>query len=77
MIIPPVLCDHDRDAILTALATLNPAALRRNIGDLQNRLVYLARQRGPIPNRPKRHRIYDSRRKLDRPPPAKSTGILR
>lgn len=64
-----VLCDADRDAIVAALSALNPAALRRNIGDLQNRLVYLARQRGPVPHRPKRHRVYDSRRKLD-PPPA-------
>lgn len=66
---PDVLCDHDRNAIVSTLATLNPAALRRNIGDLQNRLVYLARQRGPVPHRPKRHRVYDSRRKLDGLPP--------
>ena len=49
---PDVLCDQDRAAILTALSTLNPAGLRRNIGDLQNRLGYLARQRGPVPHRP-------------------------
>ncbi len=65
---PEALCDADRDAITAALATVNPAGLRRNIGDLQNRLVYLARQRGPVANRPKRHHVYDSRRKLDTPP---------
>lgn len=68
-----VLCDQDRAAIESALATLNPAALRRTIGDLQNRLVYLARQRGPVPQRPKRHRIYDSRRKLDGLPPKRAS----
>lgn len=69
-----VLCNQDRDAIESALATLNPAALRRTIGDLQNRLVYLAKQRGPVPNRPKRHRVYDSRRKLDGLPPKRASS---
>jgi transposase InsO family protein len=64
-----VLCDPDRVAILTALDTVNPAALRRSIGDLQNRLVHLANQRGPVPNRSKRYHIYESRRKIDPPPP--------
>ena len=38
---PEVLCDTDRDAVLAALHTVNPAPLRRTIGDLQNRLVHL------------------------------------
>ena len=65
-----------RSAILTALDTLNPAGLRRAIGDLQNRLVYLAKQRGPVPNRPKRHRVYDSRPQT-RPATTSQTGIFR
>lgn len=68
---PDALCDADRNAILTALDAINPARLRRNIGDLQNRLVHLAKQRGPVPNRPKRQRIYESRRKITPPPPPK------
>jgi hypothetical protein len=68
---PDVLCDADRDAILAALDTVNPAQLRRTIGDLQNRLVHLAKQRGPVPNRPRRYHVYDSRRKLDQLPPKK------
>ena len=64
---PDVLRDTDRDAILTALDTVNPAQLRRDIGDLQNRLVYLAKQRGPVPNRPRRYHVYDSGRKIDPP----------
>ena len=68
---PDVLCDADRTAILTALDTINPAQLRRIIGDLQNRLVHLATQRGPVPNRPRRYHVYDSRRKLD-PLPTKN-----
>lgn len=66
---PEALCDADRTAICTAIDTVNPAQLRRIIGDLQNRLVYLAKQRGPVPNRPRRYHVYDSRRKID-PPPA-------
>ena len=68
---PDVLCDADRKAITTALDTVNPAQLRRTIGDLQNRLVHLAKQRGPVPNRPRRYHVYDSRRKLDPLPPKK------
>jgi transposase InsO family protein len=68
---PDVLCDADRKTILSALDTVNPAQLRRDIGDLQNRLVHLAKQRGPVPNRPRRYHIYDSRRKVDPPPPQK------
>lgn len=68
---PEVLCDVDRGAILADLDTVNPAQLRRLIGDLQNRLVYLAKQRGPVPNRPRRHYVYDSQRKLDQLPPKK------
>ena len=49
---PDALCPQDRAAILTALDTINPAGLRRAIGDLQNRLVYLAKQRGPSPTGP-------------------------
>jgi hypothetical protein len=60
---PDVLCPQDHDAICAALETVNPAQLRREIGDLQNRLVHLAKQRGPVPNRPKRYRVYESRRK--------------
>jgi hypothetical protein len=66
---PDVLCDTDRTVIYTALDTINPAHLRHLIGDLQNRLVYLARQRGPIPNRPRRYHVYDSRQKIDPLPP--------
>ena len=62
-----------RSAILTALDTLNPAGLRRAIGD---RLVYLAKQRGPVPNRPKRHRVYDSRPQT-RPATTSQAGIFR
>ena len=68
---PEVLCDVDCGAILADLDTVNPAQLRRLIGDLQNRLVYLAKQRGPVPNRPRRHHVYDSQRKLDQLPPKK------
>ena len=64
---PDVLCDADRNAIVSALDTVNPAQLRRDIGDLQNRLVYLAKQRGPVPNRPRRYHVYDSGRKIDPP----------
>jgi transposase InsO family protein len=68
---PDVLCDADRNAIVSALDTVNPAQLRRDIGDLQNRLVYLAKQRGPVPNRPRRYHVYDSGRKIDPLPPKK------
>jgi hypothetical protein len=68
---PEVLCDVDRGAILADLDTVNPAQLRRLIGDLQNRLVYLAKQRGPVPNRPRRYHVYDSQRKLDQLAPKK------
>jgi Integrase core domain len=67
---PDVVCDADRTALRTALDTVNPAKLRRVIGDLQNRLVHLANQRGPVPNRPRRYHVYDSRRKIN-PPPSK------
>lgn len=66
---PDVLCDADRDAIVSALHSVNPAQLRHTIADLQNRLVHLAKQRGPVPNRPRRYHVYDSRRKLDPLPP--------
>jgi hypothetical protein len=66
---PDVLCDADRGVLLTALDTVNPAQLRRTIGDLQNRLVHLAKQRGAVPNRPRRYHVYDSGRKLDPLPP--------
>jgi hypothetical protein len=49
----------------------NPAHLRRIIGDLQNRLVHLAKQRSPGP---RRYHVYSGRRKLD-PAPTK-TGHL-
>ena len=68
---PDVLSTPDQAAIVSALDTVNPAHLRRTIADLQNRLVHRAKQRGPVPNRPKRHRVYDSRRKINPPPPPK------
>lgn len=68
---PDVLCDADRTSIVSALDTVNPAQLRRTIGDLQNRLVHLAKQRGPVPHRPRRYHVYDSGRKLDQLPPKK------
>ena len=68
---PDVLSDADREAIVSALDTVNPAQLRRTIGDLQNRLLHLAKQRGPVPNRPRRYHVYDSRRKLAPLPPKK------
>jgi transposase InsO family protein len=71
---PDVLCNADRTAILAALDTVNPAALRRTIGDLQNRLVHLAKQRGPVPNRPRRYHVYDSRRKVDSPPTKRASS---
>lgn len=45
---PPPMHHQDRDAIFAALETVNPDQLRRNIGDLQNRWVHLAKQRGPV-----------------------------
>lgn len=39
---------QDSDAIFAALETVDPNQLRRNIGDLQSRLVHLAKQRGPV-----------------------------
>jgi hypothetical protein len=71
---PDVLCAADRTAICTALDTVNPAQLRRTIGDLQNRLVHLAKQRGPVPHRPRRYHVYDSRRKLDTPPNSRASS---
>jgi hypothetical protein len=67
---PRVLCDADRNNIVSALDNVNVARLRRTIGDLRNRLVHLAKQRGPVPNQP-HHHIYGSGRKLDQLPPNK------
>ena len=59
-----VLTDQDRAAITAQLHDVNPAAVRRRIGDIQNELIYLARRRGPVQKQPNRHHVYDSRTKI-------------
>jgi hypothetical protein len=61
-----VLTDQDRAAISAQLHDINPAAVRRRIGDIQNELIYLARRRGPVQKQPNRHHVYDNRTKMKR-----------
>ena len=63
---PDHLTNQDRAAITDAIATLNPAQLRRDIASIQNQLIHLARQRGPVPASPYKQAVYTSGRKLNR-----------
>jgi transposase InsO family protein len=64
---PDLIDPHDLDALLTRHARLDVVAARRDVAALQDQLTWLAKRRGPTPNRPNRHHVYDSRTKLDRP----------
>ncbi|GAB3623751.1 hypothetical protein GCM10027418_18350 [Mariniluteicoccus endophyticus] len=64
---PELLTTHDRRDLDHQLDTLNPPELRRTVADLQGNLIELARRRGPVPQRPNRHGVYSSKRKISAP----------
>ena len=64
---------HDRDALQAQLRDANPAQLRRRVAVIQGNLVELARRRGPVPHRPQRHHVYDSKTKGYRPAPTRAS----
>lgn len=67
---PDHLDTHDRRAILEARAATNPAALRRQIASIQGQLIHIAQRRGPTTPTPRRQAVYESKRKVSRPPQA-------
>lgn len=64
---PDLLDPHDQHDLDTRITTINPAALRRTVADLQANLTELARRRGPVTPRRNRHEVYSSKRKISPP----------
>jgi transposase InsO family protein len=64
---PDLIDPHDLNRLTTLHDSIDLVTARRDVAALQDQLTYLAKRRGPVPNRPRRHHIYDSRTKLDRP----------
>ena len=60
---PAVLDDHDRQMLTKLFQTTNPAALRRQIGDLQGDLLNKVRHKN-VTHRNKQNAVYLSRAKL-------------
>ena len=69
---PDLITDADRDRITQALADTNPVALRRRIAANQASLIELARRRGVIAQRTRRQAVYESRTKINPPPPRRA-----
>jgi hypothetical protein len=65
---PDLLDPADLDELTTLRLSLDLYQTRIEVAALQDRLVALAKQRGPVPNRPNRHHVYDAKTKLSRPP---------
>lgn len=58
----------DLERLNTLQSTVDLFQTRIDVAALQDRLVNLAKKRGPVPNRPKQHHVYESKTKLSRPP---------
>lgn len=65
---PDLLAPADHDELTTTRSTLDLFQTRIEIAALQDQLVHLAKQRGPVPNRPNQHHVYDAKTKIHRPP---------
>lgn len=65
---PELLDPEDLAHLSTLQETVDLFATRVQVAALQDQLVNLAKQRGPVPNRPNRHHVYDAKTKLSRPP---------
>ena len=71
---PDLVDPHDLNRLTTLRDGLDLLPARRDVAAIQDQLTYLAKHRGPVPNRPNRHHVYDSRSKLDKPAPTRASS---